>query len=80
MLTTREREVATLVARGLNNNAIAVRLSVSPQIVQGYLEQLRKKLGVGSKKQIAAWVRSHRGGAGPAGLTRPHGALRDPAV
>ncbi|MFF3572537.1 protein kinase [Nocardia jiangxiensis] len=60
-LTTREREVADLVAEGLTNKAIAACLTISVRTAQGHVEHILTKLGFTSRAQIAAWVveRSH---------------------
>jgi pimeloyl-ACP methyl ester carboxylesterase len=55
-LTGRELQVATLVADGLTNQAIASRLSVAPRTAEAHVENIRRKLGVRSRAQIAAWV------------------------
>jgi pimeloyl-ACP methyl ester carboxylesterase/DNA-binding CsgD family transcriptional regulator len=59
-LTGRELEVAELVAEGLTNHAIARRLSVAPRTAEAHVENIRRKLGVRSRAQIAAWVTEHR--------------------
>ena len=56
VLTSRELEVAALVAEGLTNQAIASRLSVAPRTAETHVENIRRKLGVRSRAQIAAWV------------------------
>jgi pimeloyl-ACP methyl ester carboxylesterase/DNA-binding CsgD family transcriptional regulator len=55
-LTGRELEVAGLVARGLTNQAIARRLSVAPRTAEAHVENIRRKLQVRSRAQIAAWI------------------------
>ncbi|MDR7168273.1 non-specific serine/threonine protein kinase [Nocardia kruczakiae] len=55
-LTTREREVADLVAQGITNRAIATRLNISVRTVGGHVEHILTKLGFTSRTQIAAWV------------------------
>ncbi|HEY1644593.1 MAG TPA: alpha/beta fold hydrolase [Streptosporangiaceae bacterium] len=55
-LTGREMEVARLVAEGLTNQAIASRLSVAPRTAEAHVENIRRKLEVRSRAQIAAWV------------------------
>ncbi|MEV6336093.1 protein kinase [Nocardia vinacea] len=55
-LTTREREVADLVADGLTNKAIAARLHISPRTADGHIEHILTKLGFTNRAQIAAWV------------------------
>ena len=59
-LTARELEVATLVAEGLTNHSIARRLSVAPRTAEAHVENIRRKLQVHSRAQIAAWVTEHR--------------------
>ena len=65
-LTGRELEVARLVAEGLTNHAIAVRLSVAPRTAETHVENIRRKLQVRSRAQIAAWITEH----GPAAERR----------
>jgi predicted ATPase/DNA-binding CsgD family transcriptional regulator len=55
-LSRREREVASLVAEGLSNREIAVRLFISERTAEGHVEQILNKLGFGKRSQIAAWV------------------------
>ena len=59
-LTGRELEVAKLVAEGLTNQAIARRLSVAPRTAEAHVENIRRKLQVRSRAQIAAWVTEQR--------------------
>jgi pimeloyl-ACP methyl ester carboxylesterase/DNA-binding CsgD family transcriptional regulator len=59
-LTARELQVAELVAEGLTNQAIARRLSIAPRTAEAHVENIRRKLGVRSRAQIAAWVTQHR--------------------
>ena len=59
-LTGRELEVAELVAQGLTNHAIASRLSIASRTAEAHVENIRRKLGVRSRAQIAAWVTEHR--------------------
>jgi DNA-binding CsgD family transcriptional regulator/sugar lactone lactonase YvrE len=61
-LSKREQEVAFLVAEGLTNREIAARLFVAERTAEGHVEQIRNKLGVRSRSEIAAWIA--RGGAG----------------
>jgi pimeloyl-ACP methyl ester carboxylesterase/DNA-binding CsgD family transcriptional regulator len=58
-LTRRELEVARLIADGLTNHAIATRLSVAPRTAEAHVENIRRKLEVRSRAQIAAWVTRH---------------------
>ena len=59
-LTGRELEVAELVAAGLTNQAIASRLSISPRTAEAHVENIRRKLQVRSRAQIAAWATESR--------------------
>ncbi len=65
-LTGRELEVAELIAKGLTNQAIARRLSVAPRTAEAHVENIRRKLQVRSRAQIAAWVTEHRLTSNPA--------------
>jgi pimeloyl-ACP methyl ester carboxylesterase/DNA-binding CsgD family transcriptional regulator len=56
VLTERELEVARLIAAGLTNHAIATRMSIAPRTAESHAENIRRKLGVRSRAQIAAWV------------------------
>jgi non-specific serine/threonine protein kinase len=51
-LSSREREVAVLVARGLTNRQIAEQLVISERTAEGHVDHIRDKLGA----EIAAWV------------------------
>jgi DNA-binding CsgD family transcriptional regulator len=55
-VTSREREVATLLARGLSNAEIAETLVLSPHTVQDHIKSLYEKLGVGSRQELVARV------------------------
>jgi len=77
-LTGRELEVAALIADGLTNQAIASRLAIAPRTAEAHVENIRRKLDVRSRAQIAAWItaRGH-GGAGQESVgTRPAVARR----
>ena len=51
-LTTREMEVARLVARGMSNKAIAHQLGISPRTVEGHLNHIFEKLGTSSRTEL----------------------------
>jgi pimeloyl-ACP methyl ester carboxylesterase/DNA-binding CsgD family transcriptional regulator len=59
-LTEREFQVAELVTEGLTNHAIAGRLAVAPRTVETHVENIRRKLRVSSRAQIAAWATEQR--------------------
>jgi pimeloyl-ACP methyl ester carboxylesterase/DNA-binding CsgD family transcriptional regulator len=59
-LTARELEVAELIAEGLTNQAISRRLAVAPRTAEAHVENIRRKLEVRSRAQIAAWVTERR--------------------
>jgi DNA-binding CsgD family transcriptional regulator len=52
-LTAREREVATLAARGLPTIQIAARLHVSRRTVESHLDRVYRKLGIDGRRRLA---------------------------
>lgn len=58
LLTSAERAVARLVARGLTTAEVARRLDVSPRTVQAHLTRCFAKLGVSSRTALAFEVNS----------------------
>jgi non-specific serine/threonine protein kinase len=55
-LTTREREVAALIARGKTNREIAEYLVIGEVTVATHVGHILAKLGFTSRAQIAAWA------------------------
>jgi DNA-binding NarL/FixJ family response regulator len=53
-LTAREREVYTLLLRGLSNAAIAGRLHRSERTVENHVAKVLAKAGVGTRAQLIA--------------------------
>ena len=59
-LTRREREVATLVARGASNRQIAETLVIGERTAEMHASRLLTKLDFVSRTQIAAWAAERR--------------------
>ena len=55
-LTSREREVALLVARGLTNRQISIELGISERTAGNHVARILSKLGLRSRAQIATWA------------------------
>jgi DNA-binding CsgD family transcriptional regulator/tetratricopeptide (TPR) repeat protein len=60
VLTPREREVAEEVAKGLTNRQVATELGISERTVHAHVRRILRKLSLGSRAQIAAWVIEQR--------------------
>ncbi len=60
LLTTREREVAQLVAQGLTNRLISEELSISERTVSTHVGRIFNKLELRSRSQLATWVAGQR--------------------
>lgn len=58
-LTGREREVLELVAEGLPNKRIAMRLEISEKTVKAHLTRVYERIGVSDRTQAALWAREH---------------------
>jgi non-specific serine/threonine protein kinase len=58
-LTSREREVAVLIARGLSNREIARALVVTPRTADTHVMNIFTKLGLHTRAQVAAWAVEH---------------------
>jgi DNA-binding CsgD family transcriptional regulator len=57
-LTSREFEVARLVADGHTNASIAAELGITARTVGAHIEHIFAKLGVGRRAEVAAWTAS----------------------
>jgi DNA-binding CsgD family transcriptional regulator len=55
-VTSREREIATLLASGLGNAEIATTLVISPHTVADHIKSLFEKVGVASRQELVARV------------------------
>jgi non-specific serine/threonine protein kinase len=67
-LTQREREIATLIARGLTNRAIAEQLVIAERTAETHVSNILGKLGLDTRSQIATWAVAH-------GLIRTSGTM-----
>jgi non-specific serine/threonine protein kinase len=59
-LTSREREIAALLAQGLSNKAIAKSLVIAQRTAETHVANIMVKLGLTSRSQVAAWVSEQR--------------------
>ena len=59
-LTSREREIAALVASGLSNRQIADRLFISRRTVDAHVNHIYAKLRISSRVQLTIWERDRR--------------------
>src|SRR5215470_4981498 len=55
-LTTREVEIAQLVARGFTNRQIAAQLVIATGTADRHIANILTKLSFHSRSEIAAWV------------------------
>jgi DNA-binding CsgD family transcriptional regulator len=56
LLTPRELEVASLIGRGHTNRKIAEILVIAERTAETHARNIREKLGLSSRAQIAAWA------------------------
>ena len=63
-LSSREQEVADLVALGLTNREIAQRLIISTRTVESHVEHIKAKLGFARRARIVAWALDRTGDNG----------------
>jgi DNA-binding NarL/FixJ family response regulator len=62
LLTSREAEVADLVAEGLRNREISERMNLSAHTVKNYLYRVYEKLGISSRVELTAHVLAQKRG------------------
>jgi DNA-binding CsgD family transcriptional regulator len=55
-LTSREREVAILLAEGLTNGQLAERLYISPKTAAVHVSNILMKLQMANRAEVAAWA------------------------
>ncbi|TYB41088.1 ATP-binding protein [Actinomadura chibensis] len=60
-LTPRELEIAELISEGLTNKQIAQRLVIAQRTAEGHVERILRKLGCGSRTQVATWWTTRAG-------------------
>jgi DNA-binding NarL/FixJ family response regulator len=58
-LTVREREVLELIAQGLPNKQIALRLEISEKTVKAHLTKIYQAIDVTDRTQAALWAERH---------------------
>jgi DNA-binding NarL/FixJ family response regulator len=58
-LTTREREILSLLAAGESNRAIGERLFISQTTVASHVANILSKLGVDSRAKATAYAHRH---------------------
>jgi DNA-binding CsgD family transcriptional regulator len=75
-LTSREFEVARLIAEGMTNGEIAGELGIASKTASAHVEHILAKLGVARRAEIATWVaniaRSPKGSSVPAEAVSAH--------
>ena len=54
-LTSRQREVAALIAAGCTNREIGQRLGIAERSAEAHVERIRYRMDFRSRAQIAAW-------------------------
>jgi DNA-binding NarL/FixJ family response regulator len=59
-LTRREREVATLVSRGLTNRQVAKELYLSERTIENHISKILRNLDLASRTEIAVWATEQR--------------------
>jgi DNA-binding NarL/FixJ family response regulator len=60
-LTTREREIVSLIAGGLSNREIGERLVITVGTVEVHVKHILGKLNFKSRSQVAVWFGRHHG-------------------
>src|SRR5690349_21404597 len=60
-LTERERDVLALLAEGLPNKVIALRLGISDKTVKAHLTRIYEVIGVTDRTQAALWAHKNPG-------------------
>jgi DNA-binding NarL/FixJ family response regulator len=58
-LTAREREVLVLLAEGMPNKRISMRLGISEKTVKAHVTSIFNRIGVSDRTQAALWARDN---------------------
>ena len=61
LLTLREQEIIKLVSAGMDNQAIADALFISPNTVKTHISNIYKKIDVTNRVQAIIWASDHAG-------------------
>lgn len=59
-LSSREREVLGELVEGRSNREIADKLVISQRTVEGHVHRILRKLGLGSRSEVASWYARQR--------------------
>lgn len=59
-LSDREKEVAKLIAKGLDRNAVAEELRISPCTVNRHIANIKCRLHISKTTEIVAWVKDYK--------------------
>ena len=59
LLSSRERDVAYLIARGYSNPQISTELMITRRTVESHVTTILSKLGLSSRTQLALWAVEH---------------------
>jgi DNA-binding NarL/FixJ family response regulator len=71
VLTPREEEVVRLVADGMRNEEISLKLKVSEHTIRNYLFQIFEKLGVSSRVELVIYALTRPAAPEPSGWPEP---------
>lgn len=55
-LSSREKDVLRLIARGMTNQEIAQRLFISPHTVKNHVSHIYQKIGMDDRTKVALWA------------------------
>jgi DNA-binding CsgD family transcriptional regulator len=60
LLTRREEQVVSMVAKGLTNREVAVKLGLSPHTVKNHLFRIYEKLGISRRMELSVYAGASR--------------------